>query len=141
MFLVTRKRFNDLEAKFRNVVSHATGGATADITRSLNDISVGISRHRNDVFAAGALASLSIPERKVLDAMSSEIGHKLANIAADTGLKEADVRSIVQVFVHRGLAEFGHLTDLDGTNLRGRGYTLTEPAGSDFQARLREFAK
>lgn len=137
-----------VRARFRNVVSHATGGASTDIARSLNDIGVEVSKHHNRNYNAGmaegarraasAVAHLSEAERKVLDSMLHECGRKLATIATETGVMDGDVRAIVRVFVQRGLAEFGHLVDDEGA-LMGRGYCLTD-AGHKLQVEARRRA-
>lgn len=139
-----RAELFDLEAKAKCIIAHAIGGGHAvGLDDGLNDICVEISACRNRIYneardmermasagIKGALAHLSEAERKVLGSMEHVWGRKLATIATETGLMDADVRAIVKVFVHRGLAEFGALYN-DG-ELAGRGYYLTD-AGAAMQ--------
>jgi hypothetical protein len=129
--------FADMEAKFRNIVSHATGGNSADITRPLNDIAVEISALRNRIYSEGRkmerrilagdlLHSMHDVERAVLKAMHDEIGRPLASIAEEVGLKADEVRTIVKGFVLKGLAHFGPLFDMDSGTPKGSGYLLTD---------------
>jgi hypothetical protein len=133
-----------LEAKARNIVSHATGGLTRDIGRSLNDISVDITRHLNDAWHGGArekarelagdlLHSMHEAERKVLVILHNEVCRPLALIAEETGLAVDEVRTLVKGFVIKGLATFGPATSDEGM-AAGSGYTLTD-AGQELKAR------
>lgn len=125
----------ELEAKFRNVVSHATAGHTADITAPLNDIAVEISRVRNGVWkhaqeskarelAGDLLHSMHEAERKVLVTFHDEVGRPLADVADYTGLSLNDVRTLAKGLVIKGLAHFGPLVNDDG-HPAGSGYLLT----------------
>lgn len=130
------------DAKFRNFVSHATGGRTDDTTLSAAELAAKVNAVVNDAYGAGGfnpLPSMSDAERKVLDEMRHEWGVRLTELAANTGLKESDVRAIVKVFVLRGFAEFGWLGSEDDIFLRGRGYVLND-SGYALQKRLAAMA-
>lgn len=50
------QEIEELRQKLRMIISHASGGAlhkTEDLNRSVNDICVEISRHKNDIYAQG----------------------------------------------------------------------------------------
>lgn len=138
-----------LERKFRNIVSHATGGAFTDIKASLNDIAVEISASKNRVFneaivigaerkaaelAGDLLHSMHEVERKVLVELHDDVGVRLATIGDATGLKVDEVRTIVRGFAIKGLAFFGPLVDMDYGTPKGSGYLLT-PEGADLRSR------
>lgn len=134
-----------MEGKFRNVVSHATAGNSADITRPLNDIAVDISRVRNGVWkhaqeskarelAGDLLHGMHEAERKVLVTFHDEVGRPLADVASYTGLPLNDVRTLAKGLVIKGLAHFGPLVDMDTGAPKGSGYLLTG-AGADLKAR------
>lgn len=138
------KALAEMEGKFRNVVSHATAGLTADITAPLNDIAVEISRVRNGVWAhaqeskakelAGDLLhSMHAAERAVLVTFHEEVGRPLADVASYTGLPLNDVRTLAKGLVIKGLAYFGRLVDDEGRPA-GSGYLLTV-AGGDLKTR------
>lgn len=137
-----------LERKAINIVSHATGGDFADITASLNDIGVEISKHHNRNFNMGRnegmrrkaselrgdlLHSMHEAERKVLVTFHEEIGRPLADVAAHTGLALNDVRTLAKGLVIKGLAYFGTLVNDEGQPA-GSGYLLTV-AGADLKTR------
>jgi hypothetical protein len=137
-----------LEVKARNIVSHATGGALTDLSKSLNDICVEISAVKNRIFnealAIGAerkakelagdlLHSMHDVERKVLVALHSEFVRPLDAIASFTNLAVNDVRAIVRGFVLKGVAEFGPAMNDEGA-VTGSGYTLTD-TGNEMKTR------
>lgn len=115
------------ERRQRMIVAHATGGATSDISRSVNDICVDISRTRNTVFAAGRLADMTPAERNVLDVLSDELVTPIPQMAADLGVPENTVRTILRSFAHKGLVhlDYARTDGGEGPDLCGRGYCLT----------------
>jgi hypothetical protein len=143
--LAAMDELHAVEAKFRNIVSHATGGALQDITLPLNTIAVEISRCRNSVWeqaqeskakelAGDLLHSMHDAERRVLVLLHDEVGRKLADIAEEARLTVDEVRTIAKGFVIKGLAYIGTLMNESDGTMAGRGYLLTG-AGYDLKAR------
>ena len=55
----TKEAVDELRAKMRMIVSHATGGSFSDIDASVNDICVRITANRNHIYQAGKDAALA----------------------------------------------------------------------------------
>lgn len=123
-------KLDDLTAKVRNIVSHATGGALHEHEAAswpLNSICVEISRHRNEVFLAGRMADMTQSERHVLDVLNCDWAFPASRIADDTGVSEKAVKAILRAMHVRGLVTLSPLLDEDRGTFKGRGYTLTTP--------------
>lgn len=80
-----------------------------------------------------ALPSLTPDEIAVLMEMSGELGHAALRIAQWTGLKVETVRQVHRNLRAKGLADFGHLTSVEG-KFGGRGYWLN---GDGLRAKAR----
>lgn len=71
-----------LEAKLAAVVSHATGGGTADLTLPLNDICVRITKHLNKVYAAGQRRAAMEALREIADMAGVILPKTLADVTS-----------------------------------------------------------
>lgn len=72
-------------------------------------------------------ANLADDERRIIAAMSDELGYSAARLSEDAGepvIPVKRVREIQRAFKANGLAEFGVLHDLDSNHVAGRGYWL-----------------
>lgn len=143
-----------LEFKTSAIVRHATEGAIPwtghklPLDTILKAIHSHFSRLETAAFSEGAehkekalagdiLHSMHEAERKVLVGLDDEVGHKLGDIAAESGLALNDVRTLAKGLAIKGLAYYGPLVDLEHGTPKGSGYLLTGE-GARLKARARD---
>lgn len=86
------RELDELRAKLRMVVSHATGGHSQDIDAGVNDICVRISANRNAIYQAGkdrSLEEAAKVARAVFDANPGDNDSSSGSRAAAAGIEAA----------------------------------------------------